>query len=77
MEIAPGIRLDTPFVLEFIKYSVLIILFFYAVFALLIVRQVDLMSRALVTPVSPIVKGIAVIHAGFAIAFVVLFFGVL
>ncbi len=77
MEIVPGIRLDTPLLLEFIKTSVLIILFLYAIFALLIVRQVDLMAKTLVTPVSPIVKGISVIHAGFAIAFVVLFLGVL
>lgn len=65
------------FFLDFIKFAILLILIFYAIFALLIVRQVDLMSKTLITPVSPIVKAIAIIHAGFAIGFFVLAFGLL
>lgn len=63
--------------LDFIKFAILLILFFYAIFALLIVRQVDLMSKTLITPVSPIVKAIAIIHAGFAVGFIFLTFGLL
>ena len=61
----------------FIKISILLILTFYAIFALLIVRQVDLMSRTLITPISPLVKAFSIIHAGFAIGFLVLIFGTL
>lgn len=61
----------------FVKISILLILTFYAIFALLIVRQVDLMSRTLITPISPIVKAFSIIHAGLAIGFWVLIFGTL
>lgn len=61
----------------FVKISILLILTFYAIFALLIVRQVDLMSRTLITPISPLVKAFSIIHAGFAIGFLVLMFGTL
>lgn len=64
-------------VLVFLKAAILIILIFYAIFALMIVRQVDLMSKTLITPVSPIVKAISIVHAGFAIALIVLAWGIL
>lgn len=68
---------ESTLFLEFLKISILIILFLYTIFALLIVRQADLMGKTLITPVSPLVKAIAIIHAGFAIAFLVLAFGIL
>ncbi|TSC65719.1 MAG: Uncharacterized protein CEO21_351 [Microgenomates group bacterium Gr01-1014_80] len=71
MEVGGGIILD------FVKIAILILLFFYAIFALLIVRQVDLMSKTLITPVSALVKAISIIHAGFAVGFLVLAFGLL
>ena len=64
-------------VLVFLKAAILIILIFYAIFALMIVRQVDLMSKTLITPVSPIVKAVSIIHAGFAIGLIVLAWGIL
>ena len=69
--------LNLPFLLDFVKIAILILLFFYAVFALLIVRQVDLMSKTLITPVSALVKAISIIHSGFAVGFFVLAFGLL
>lgn len=69
--------LSSTLALNFIKVIILIILSFYAIFALLIVRQVDLMSKTLITPVSPIVRAISIIHAGFAIGFIILAFGLL
>lgn len=65
-----------PFVLVF-KAAILIILVLYAIFALIIVRQVDLMSKTLITGVSPKVKAIAIFHAGFAIGLIILAWGVL
>lgn len=65
------------FLVPLFKWGVLIILFFYAIFALIIVRQVSLMSKTLLTPVSPIVKAVSILHAGFAIGLIVLFYGLL
>ncbi|MDP3974073.1 MAG: hypothetical protein Q8P92_04580 [Candidatus Daviesbacteria bacterium] len=69
--------LNTSLAEGFLKGVVLLILIFYAIFALLIVRQVDLMGKTLITPVSGVVKAIAIIHGGFAIGLIVLIFGIL
>lgn len=63
--------------LLFLKVAILIILIAYALFALLIVRQVDLMIKTLITTVSPKVKAFAILHAGVAIGLIVLAWGVL
>lgn len=63
--------------LSFLKLIILLILIFYAIFALLIVRQVDLMSKTLITKVSPIVLALSIIHAGFAIGLILLAWGIL
>lgn len=60
-----------------IKIGILIILVIYSIFALLIVRQVDNMSKTLRTPLSGVVRMVAIIHAGVAIGLIVLMFGVL
>lgn len=72
-----GTIFDSATLLAFIRIAILLILFFYAIFALLILRQVDLMNKTLITPVSPIVKAIAIVNVGFAIGFFVLAFGIL
>ena len=64
-------------VLLFVKLIILLILIFYAIFALLVVRQVDLMSKTLITKVSPYVKALSIIHAGFAVGFIILAWGML
>ena len=68
---------DTEAVLFFLKGAILLILLFYAIFALMTVRQVDLMSKTLITKVSPILKAFSIIHAGFAIGLVILAWGIL
>lgn len=69
--------LNVDFILSFGKVAILLILVFYAIFALLIVRQVDLMSKTLITNVSPIIRAISLIHAGFAIGLIFLIWGIL
>ncbi len=59
------------------KGVILLILIFYAIFSLIIVRQADLMSKTLITKVSPLVKVLAIIHAGFALGLIVLAWGIL
>ena len=60
-----------------LKIAILLILSFYAIFALLIVRQVASMSKTLITGVSPAVRVISILHAGVAIGLIVLVFGLL
>ncbi len=64
-------------VLVAVKYVILLILIFYAIFSLMVVRQVDLMSKTLISPISPVVKAFAIIHTGVAIGLVILAWGVL
>ncbi|MBI2600517.1 hypothetical protein HYW42_01075 [Candidatus Daviesbacteria bacterium] len=68
---------DFSFLVPYFRYVVLLLLVFYAIFALIIVRQVDLMGKTLITPISPVVTAAAIIHAGFAIGLLILVFGVL
>ncbi|TSC66277.1 MAG: Uncharacterized protein CEO21_236, partial [Microgenomates group bacterium Gr01-1014_80] len=58
MPVSPSDLLSLQATLLFIKIAILTILILYAIFALLIVRQVDLMSKTLITPVSQVVKAI-------------------
>ena len=69
--------METGFVLIFSKAAILIILVFYAIFSLMIVRQVNLMNHTLVTKVAPVIRAVAILHAGFAIGFIILAFGIL
>lgn len=61
----------------FVKIAILIILLLYVIFSLIIARQVDLMVKTLITPVSPIIKAISIVNIGFAIGFFVLAIGIL
>lgn len=73
----PVNSLDFEATMVILKVVILIILVFYAIFALIVVRQVDLMSKTLITEVSPILKAFSVFHAGFAIGLIVLAWGIL
>ncbi len=63
---------NNSYVLFFIKAATLILLVFYAIFALIIIRQVDLMGKTLKTNVAPVVKILAIVHAVFAILLIFL-----
>lgn len=69
--------LDSGALLFFLKTSILIILGFYVIFALMIIRQVDLMGKTLITNISPILKAFSIVHAGFIIGLIVLVWGIL
>lgn len=73
----PTNLIDSQFLIVFSKSAILIILIFYAIFALMIVRQVGLMNQTLMTKVAPAIKAIAILNAGFAIGFIILAFGLL
>lgn len=69
--------LANTFIWVLLKWAILLILTLYAIFALVIIRQVDLMGKTLITKVSPLLKAIAIVHAGIAIGLIVLAFGIL
>lgn len=64
MPVGSGLNIfETNLLIIFAKYSVLLILFFYSLFSILIVRQVSLMNKTFMTAVSPLLKDLAVYHA--------------
>ena len=69
--VADGL-LNNVYVLFFIKSAILILLILYAIFALIIVRQVSLMSKTLITGIGGIVKTFALLHAFFALGLIFL-----
>lgn len=77
MPISQQSLIGANFLIVFSKVAVLIILIFYAIFALMIVRQVTLMNQTLTTKLAPVIKAVAIVHAGFAIGFIILAFALL
>lgn len=75
--ITPTNFFESEAVLLFLKTAILILLVFYAIFALMVVRQVDLMSKTLVTRISPILKAFSILHAGVVIGLIILAWGIL
>lgn len=68
---------ESDALLFFVKTGVLIILGFYVIFALMVIRQVDLMSKTIITTTSKFLSAISIIHAGFAIGLIILAWGIL
>lgn len=64
--------LSNSYVLFFGKGAILILLVLYAIFALIIIRQVDLMGKTLKTSLAPVIKILAIIHAVFVIGLIFL-----
>lgn len=52
-----------------IKAFFILFLVFYAFFALILFRQIQLMTKALPTALSPLLKFVAILHIGVALAF--------
>lgn len=75
--VEPGVILGFFNLNDFLKGVILLILVFYAIFAFVVVRQVDLMSKTLITPVSPLVKAIGLFNFGFSLGLIVLVVGIL
>ncbi len=59
-----------------IKAFFVLFLVFYAVFALILFRQIQLMAKALPTPVVPFVKFLAILQIGVALALLFIVIGV-
>ena len=63
--------------LFFVKMAILLLLGIYVLFALLIIRQVDLMGKTVITTASKILSMISIIHAGFAVGLLFLAWAIL
>ena len=59
----------------FTKAFLILFLIFYAVFSLILYRQVQIMSRKLPTALSPILKFVGIIHIGVSLALLFLVAG--
>jgi len=77
MEVGAQTILNNDIILSFGKLAILIILILYGVFSLLIIRQVDLMGKTLITPISKIIRAIAILHSGVIIGLIILAWGIL
>lgn len=63
---------ESEAILAFLKIAILIILAFYTIFALLVIRQVDLMRKTIISSASEVLSALAIIHAGFAVGLIIL-----
>lgn len=64
-------------ILIFLKGAILLILLFYAIFSLIVIRQVDLMSKTLISGISLYVKAIAILNACLSIGLIIFAWGIL
>jgi hypothetical protein len=58
----PGFFETSDVVLNLVKILFLTGFFFYAIFAFIAVRQIDIMRKTVITPLSPIVQIIGYLH---------------
>ena len=58
------------------KAFLVLLLVFYTVFALVLFRQTQLMAKTLPTMLSPLLKFLAIIHIGVALALLFIILGV-
>lgn len=56
------------------EVGALILAVLYFIFSLIVVRQVSLMTESLITEVSPLLRGLAIIHSGLALGVAAYFF---
>ena len=57
------------------KIAFLILFALYFIFSLIVIRQVQIMTDTLVTEVAPVLRALAIIQAGVALAVLILFIG--
>ncbi len=58
-----------------VKAFLVLFLIFYSVFAVILLRQIQTMSRTMPTELSPVLKFIGIMHLGFSLAILFLVIG--
>lgn len=61
---------------DLVKWLAIIFTVLYLIFALLVIRQVQLMVKTLPSPISPIVVLLAYLHLGLTLAVLIILFGI-
>ncbi|MDQ5951142.1 MAG: hypothetical protein QG639_419 [Patescibacteria group bacterium] len=59
------------------KVLFLLSVFFYVIFAVIVIRQVQIMKNTLITPVSPVILLASILHLLVAVGILFLFFFIL
>lgn len=59
-----------------VKAFVLLFVVFYTVFSLILFRQIQLMDRAIPTPIGPFLKFIGILQIGAALGFMFIIIGI-
>lgn len=60
---------------QIVRFTILILSVLYFIFALIVVRQVNLMTETLITEVAPLLRAFSILHAGLALGIVILLIG--
>lgn len=63
--------------IDVVQILAIIFVVLYLVFALVIVRQIQLMTKTLLSPVAPILIFLGIIHVGVVLAILILLVGVI
>ncbi len=69
--------LGIPVVWQVFAISMVILAVFYFFFSLIVLRQVNLMSEVVITEGSAILRALAILHAGIALAVILLLITIL
>lgn len=75
MEIETTNLLNNDVIYIFGKGAILIILIIYTIFSVIIIRQVDLMGKTLITNISHLIKVLAIINTGVVIGLIIFTWG--
>lgn len=65
-------NINTGFI---VKSFVMLFVIFYAVFCLILFRQIQLMDKAIPTPIGPFLKFVGIIQIGIALSFMFIVIG--
>ena len=71
--LAPGVIVDINTFFFTLKFLLLILILLYFIFSLIVVRQVNLMTKSLMTEVCPVLSMFAIAYSVISLAAVLLF----
>lgn len=61
----------------FMRWALLILVFFYVLFSVMVIRQITIMRQTLITSLSPILSFLGLAHLALALGVLVLFWTIL
>lgn len=76
-QVLSSTTVGTDIIWALVRGGIILLGMLYFVFSLIIVRQIHLMTETLITETAPVLRGLSIIHAGFALGLILLFIGFL